>query len=209
MPTRDDGPSSKLEINWISLHHLGSESIKHFKFKSSQTTRYIWAYRWYIKEARTFAGWPWGKMLNLEVTLFSRWETDDGAHCKWFSDPVSHHTHTHTHTTLQQPLPHAFRFVFDRALNKMRCVCLSVHKQPCVWWFGECHCTRWLSISAVIPVISSQQSQGGPARIPLDDYVCLPYVLLQLLNWFCWLRDKHSNTLFQSLFILFFLRDLW
>lgn len=98
MPTRDDGPSSKLEINWISLHHLGSELIKHFKFKSSQTTRYIWAYRWYIKEARTFAGWPWGKMLNLEVTLFSRWETDDGAHCKWFSDPVSHHTHTHTHS---------------------------------------------------------------------------------------------------------------
>lgn len=118
-------------------------------------------------------------------------------------------THTHTHTTLQPPLPHAFRFVFDRALNKMRCVCLSVHKQPCVWWFGECHCTRWLSISVVIPVISSQQSQGGPARIPLDDYVCLPYVLLQLLNWFCWLRDKHSNTLFQSLIILFFLRDLW
>lgn len=208
MPTRVDGPSSKLEINWISLHHLGSESIKHFKFKSSQTTRYIWAYRWYIKETRTFAGMALRK--NAEPGSYTFLKMRD----RWrralqmvlwscFS------SHTHTHTTLQPPLPHAFRFVFDRALNKMRCVCLSVHKQPCVWWFGECHCTRWLSISAVIPVISSQQSQGGPARIPLDDYVCLPYVLLQLLNWFCWLRDKHSNTLFQSLIILFFLRDLW
>lgn len=96
MPTRVDGPSSKPEINWISLHHLGSESIKHFKFKSSQTTRYIWAYRWYIKETRTFAGMALRK--NAEPGSYTFLKMRD----KWrralqmvLWSCFSSHTHSH------------------------------------------------------------------------------------------------------------------